>query len=96
MHGQIGAKQPDGAGAFSRRLAARTGKPQAVTAAARKLAVPVYHVLKGDFGYRDPVPTATTRNDARANFGSCVTVRHDSALPSSVTRPVRYSAVSFL
>ena len=41
-------------GAFYRRLAARIGKPQAVTATARKLAVLVYHVLKGDFVYRDP------------------------------------------
>jgi transposase len=32
-------------GAFYRRLAARMGKPQAVTATARKLAVLVYHVL---------------------------------------------------
>lgn len=41
-------------GAFYRRLAARVGKPQAVTATARKLAVLVYHVLKGDFTYKDP------------------------------------------
>lgn len=41
-------------GAFYRRLASRMGKPQAVTATARKLAVLVYHVLKGDFVYRDP------------------------------------------
>lgn len=41
-------------GAFFRRLAARIGKPQAVTATARKLAVLVYHVLKGDFVYHDP------------------------------------------
>jgi transposase len=41
-------------GAFYRRIAARIGKPQAVTATARKLAVLVYHVLKGDFVYRDP------------------------------------------
>jgi hypothetical protein len=41
-------------GAFYRRLAGRMGKPQAVTATARKLAVLVYHVLKGDFVYRDP------------------------------------------
>lgn len=41
-------------GAFYRRLAARIGKPQAVTATARKLAVLVYHVLKGDFVYKDP------------------------------------------
>lgn len=41
-------------GAFYRRLAARIGKPQAITATARKLAVLVYHVLKGDFVYHDP------------------------------------------
>jgi hypothetical protein len=41
-------------GAFYRRLAARIGKPQAITATARKLAVLVYHVLKGDFVYVDP------------------------------------------
>jgi hypothetical protein len=41
-------------GAFYRRLAARIGKPQAITATARKLAILVYHVLKGDFVYVDP------------------------------------------
>lgn len=41
-------------GAFYRRLAARIGKPQAITATARKLAVLIYHALKGDFVYKDP------------------------------------------
>jgi transposase len=41
-------------GAFHRRLAARIGKPQAITATARKLAVLVYRALKGDLVYRDP------------------------------------------
>lgn len=41
-------------GAFYRRLAARIGKPQAITATARKLAILVYHALRGDFVYRDP------------------------------------------
>jgi hypothetical protein len=41
-------------GAFYRRLAARIGKPQAITAAARKLAILVYRALKGDLVYRDP------------------------------------------
>jgi hypothetical protein len=41
-------------GAFHRRLAARIGKPQAITATARKLAVLVYRALKGDLIYRDP------------------------------------------
>ena len=41
-------------GAFYRRLAFRVGKAKAVTATARKLAILVYHTLKGDFVYRDP------------------------------------------
>jgi transposase len=48
-------------GAFYRRLAARIGKPQAITATARKLAVLIYRALKGDFVYRDP--GADTYND---------------------------------
>jgi len=41
-------------GAFYRRLAARIGKPQAITATARKLAVLVYRMLKGTLVYQDP------------------------------------------
>jgi len=41
-------------GAFYRRLAARIGKPQAITATARKLAVLVYRVLAGELRYQDP------------------------------------------
>lgn len=41
-------------GAFYRRLAVRIGKPQAITATARKLAVLVYRALKGELVYRDP------------------------------------------
>ena len=41
-------------GAFFRRLAARIGTPQAVTATARKLAILVYRALKGELQYRDP------------------------------------------
>jgi transposase len=40
-------------GAFYRRLAARIGKPHAITATARKLAVLVYRALKGELVYRD-------------------------------------------
>jgi transposase len=40
-------------GAFYRRLAARIGKPQAITATARKLAVLVYRVLSGRLVYTD-------------------------------------------
>ena len=41
-------------GAFYRRLAARIGKAQAITATARKLAILVYRALKGELIYRDP------------------------------------------
>jgi transposase len=41
-------------GAFYRRLASRIGKPQAITATARKLAVLIYRALKGELVYRDP------------------------------------------
>lgn len=41
-------------GAFYRRLSARIGKPQALTATARKLAILVYRALKGELQYRDP------------------------------------------
>ena len=41
-------------GAFYRRLAARVGKPKAITATARKLAILVYRTLKGEITYADP------------------------------------------
>ena len=41
-------------GAFYRRLAVRVGKPKALTATARKIAILVYHTLSGTLTYRDP------------------------------------------
>jgi len=41
-------------GAYYRRIAYRIGKPKAITATARKLAILVYRVLKGDLDYDDP------------------------------------------
>jgi hypothetical protein len=41
-------------GAFYRRLASRIGKPQAITATARKLAILVYRALNGTLVYHDP------------------------------------------
>lgn len=53
-------------GPFYRRLAARKGKPHAVTATARKLAVLVYRVLKGEIVYADPGAEAShTQQRAR-------------------------------
>ena len=41
-------------GAFYRRLAVRVGKPKALTATARKLAILVYRTLAGRLVYKDP------------------------------------------
>lgn len=45
-------------GAFYRRLAYRVGKAKAITATARKLAILVYRMLKGDLVYQDPGASA--------------------------------------
>ena len=47
-------RTPTALGGFYRRLSARIGKPQAITATARKLARLVYRALKGELVYRDP------------------------------------------
>jgi transposase len=52
------ARTSSALGAFYRRLAARAGKPKAITATARKLGVLVYRVLSGDLVYQDPGATA--------------------------------------
>ena len=41
-------------GAYYRRIAYRIGKAKAITATARKIAVLVYRVLRGDIDYSDP------------------------------------------
>jgi transposase len=45
-------------GAYYRRLAYRLGQPKAITATARKLAILVYRVLRGEITYNDPGATA--------------------------------------
>ncbi len=53
-------------GAFYRRLAVRVGKPKAITATARKLAILVYRTLTGTLAYKDPgAETYTARQRAR-------------------------------
>jgi len=49
-------------GAYYRRIAYRIGKPKAITATARKIAVLVYRVLRGDLDYRDPGAEAYEAN----------------------------------
>ena len=50
-------------GACYRRLAFRVGKAKAITATARKLAILVYHTLKGDWVYQDPGADAYDAHD---------------------------------
>jgi len=45
-------------GAFYRRLSSRIGKAKAITATARKIAILVYRMLKGEITYQDPGPDA--------------------------------------
>jgi len=45
-------------GAYYRRIAYRIGKPKAITATARKLAILVYRTLKRDLNYDDPGASA--------------------------------------
>ncbi len=45
-------------GAYYRRLAYRVGKAKAITATARKIAILVYRVLRGDIDYQDPGASA--------------------------------------
>jgi hypothetical protein len=49
-------------GAFYRRLAARTDKPKAITATARKLAILVYRMLKYKMPYHE---TSSAEYDKR-------------------------------
>ncbi len=49
-------------GAYYRRIAYRVGKPKAITATARKLAILVYRVLRGDIDYSDPGADAYEAN----------------------------------
>jgi len=50
-------------GAFYRRLAFRVGKAKAITATARKLAILIYHTLKGELIYQDPGAAAYEAHD---------------------------------
>lgn len=63
-------------GAFYRRLAARKGKPHAVTATARKLAILVYRALKGEFVYRDPGADAYNQHQRAQRLNA---LRHRAA-----------------
>ena len=63
-------------GAFYRRLAFRIGKAKAITATARKLAILVYRVLKGEIVYADP---GATTYDARHRDSTIRRLRRHAA-----------------
>ena len=54
MCAMVATRTSTALGAYYRRLAYRLGKPKAITATARKIAILVYRTLGGQFDYRDP------------------------------------------
>lgn len=73
----------------------RIGKPQAITATARKLAVLVYRALKGELVYRDPGADAYDAQQRTRILRSSTNALKPSALPPSAAGPVRSSRGSF-
>lgn len=57
-------------GAYYRRMAYRVGKAKAITATARKLAVLVYRVLRGDITYHDPGAAAYEEQHRTRSLGT--------------------------
>ena len=83
-------------GAFYRRLAVRVGKPKAITATARKIAILVYRTLNGTLTYRTPALTPTTPASGPA---SCAASGHTPirlGSHSSTARPGSYLGEQFL
>jgi len=54
MCAMVAGRTSTALGAYYRRIAYRIGKPKAITATARKIAILVYRLLRGDLDYRDP------------------------------------------
>ncbi len=54
MSAMIVGRTSTALGAYYRRLGYRIGKAKAITATARKIAILVYRVLRGDIEYSDP------------------------------------------
>ncbi len=54
MCAMVAGRTSTALGAAYRRISYRIGKPKAITATARKLAILVYCTLKGDMDYKDP------------------------------------------
>lgn len=54
MCAMVAGRTATALGAYYRRIAYRIGKPKAITATARKIAILVYRLLRGDLDYHDP------------------------------------------
>ena len=76
-------------GAFYRRLAVRIGKPKAITATARKLAILVYRTLKDGLVYQDPGATASKPRSAHAWSDDSPSAPGRSASPWSIAPRVK-------
>jgi transposase len=83
-------------GAYYRRIAYRIGKPKAITATARKLAILVYRTLKGELDYADPGESAyeeqhrqrtlrNVRNRAKKLGFGLVNLETGEVIPESVS-----------
>jgi transposase len=76
-------------GAFYRRLAARVGKPVAITATARKLAVIVYRCCRAIWSTTIPASPLTTSSIALESSSHCVNAHDYSASTSLTKQPAR-------
>jgi len=90
-------RTPTAIGAYYRRIAYRVGKPKAITATARKLAILVYRVLRGDLHDDDPGEQAyetdhrertlrNVRNRARQLGFGLVNLATGELLPGAVSQ----------
>ena len=76
-------------GAFYRRLASRIGKPQAITATARKLAILIYRALEGSSSIATPARTSTMPPSEPASSAVSDSAPPPSASNSSTEPPAR-------
>jgi transposase len=83
-------------GAFYRRLATRIGKPQAVTATARKLAVLSIARSRVNSCIRIPVPKPMTFSSERASYAGSANAPQRLASASSIVKPARSWSSRFL
>jgi len=75
-------------GAYYRRIAYRIGKPKAITATARTLAILVYRTLKGELDYADPGASAYEEQHRERTLRSVSTILRQFPFAFSEPSPV--------